>query len=133
MGKPYHKVECEGHTYKLRLNSWAVRTLDKEHNFRFSKMGETNMDIPEVILIVYASLFEYHEDLAIAPKEAGLRLASQIVDSIGLEKAIRLSLDLVLDYYPKRKTSLDGSGEEPAEETEKNAQKEFNPQTGMNS
>jgi hypothetical protein len=132
MGKPYHKIEVEGKTYRLRLNSWAVRTLDKDHNFRFSKMGSENMDIPEVILILYASLFEYHEDIANLPREGGLKFASKALDELGLEKGIKLIVELMFDYYPRAKTALDGSAE-LKEEAEGNAEGEFTNPTGMNS
>jgi hypothetical protein len=118
MGRPYHKVDFENNTYKLRLNSWGAWILDKEHGFRFSKMKDASFEIPEVILIIYASLFDFHED------KATIKMASKLLDELGLRTAIDLVSKLMLDYMPQVKA------EEASEEKKIT---EFESQTGMNS
>jgi len=95
MGIPYHKIEFKNQTYKLRLNSKAIWILDKEHNFRFSKIDQNNFEIPEIILIIYVSLLDFHED------KATIDFASEILDELRVTKGAELVSKLMIDYWPQ--------------------------------
>lgn len=125
-GRPYHKAEYDGKTYKLRLNAWGAFVLDRDNKFRISQIDFEKFDIPEIVYVVYGSLYEYHE------KEASPRLAASIVDSMGFIAAAELAGNLIADYVPKAKVDEDESEEEENSDS-KNSQDQTPAITGTDS
>jgi len=118
-GTPYHKVEVEGQTLKLRITAFGMCEVEEKYGVVLHDRDPQNFKLRDYINILQASLYDYHED------EASRKLASKIFDTIkekkGPKAVFGLISDLLGDFFPRateEKLTNSGKMEEPEKNEE---------------